>query len=314
MADLGTMFGAATSDTFLGLDSCDDLTSLAAAIALIGVPCATPYASVGPYCKNAPRALRDALASLTSNLTHQNFDLGGPIFPDERITAVDCGDLPYDEADSPGNRDTIRHAVETILNRNAIPLLVGGDDSVPIPMLEALSGAGPYTILQIDAHIDWRDSVMGETMGLSSNMRRASEMPHVERIVQVGARGIGSARPADYDDAVAWGVHFHTARDVASHGIAPALERIPEGSDVVVCIDVDGLDPSIVPGVIGRGPGGLSYFQTLDLIQGASQRGRIAAINFVEFMPERDVDGIGALTVANLIASTMGILARQIAR
>lgn len=83
---------------------------------------------------------------------------------------------------------------------------------------------------------------------------------------------------------------------------------------MVVCIDVDGLDPSIVPGVIGRGPGGLSYFQTLDLVQGASQRGRIAAINFVEFMPERDIDGIGALTVANLIASTMGILARQIAR
>lgn len=314
MADLGTMFGAATSDTFLGLDRCDDLAELSAAIALIGIPCATPYASVGPYCKNAPGALRDALASLTSSLTHQNFDLGGPVFPDARITAADCGDLPYDESDSPGNRDTIRSAIETILTRNAIPLVVGGDDSVPIPMLEALGGAGPYTILQIDAHIDWRDNVMGETMGLSSNMRRASEMPHIERIIQVGARGIGSARPTDYDDAVAWGVHFHTARDVTSHGIAPALEYIPEGSDVVVCIDVDGLDPSIVPGVIGRGPGGLSYFQTLDLIQGASQRGRIAAINFVEFMPERDVDGIGALTVANLIASTMGILARQIAR
>ena len=50
-------------------------------------------------------------------------------------------------------------------------------------------------ILQIDAHIDWRDEVGGEHWGLSSNMRRASEMAHVTGIVQVGQRGIGSARP-----------------------------------------------------------------------------------------------------------------------
>jgi agmatinase len=74
---------------------------------------------------------------------------------------------------------------------------------------------------------------------------------------------------------------------------------------------VDALDPSIVPGVIGRTPGGLTYFQTLDLIKGASKKGRICGINFVEYMPEVDVDGIGALTTSRLIAASMGILSRQ---
>jgi agmatinase len=75
-------------------------------------------------------------------------------------------------------------------------------------MLQALEGQGPLTILQIDAHIDWRREVEGERWGLSSTMRRASEMAHVERIIQVGQRGMGSARPADMEDALRWGVHF----------------------------------------------------------------------------------------------------------
>ncbi len=73
-------------------------------------------------------------------------------------------------------------------------------------MLEAFGARGKtYTILQIDAHIDWRDEVGGERLGLSSTMRRASEMQHVERIIQLGCRGIGSAREADLQDALDWG-------------------------------------------------------------------------------------------------------------
>jgi agmatinase len=55
----------------------------------------------------------------------------------------------------------------------------------------------------------------------------------------------------------------------------------------------------------------LSYYQTLDLIKGAAQKGRINAIDFVEYMPDVDVDQLGALTVSRLIAATMGVLSRQ---
>ncbi len=313
--DLGALYGA-TSDTktFLGLETCSNLDELIAPIALIGAPCATPYASVGAYCRNGPDALRRATSSLTANVDRHDFDHGGPVFPVGQARPVDCGDLPYDENDSAANRDEIAKAIEKILARGAIPVLLGGDDSVPIPMLDALGKADEsrkYTVLQIDAHIDWRDVHMGERYGLSSTMRRASEMPHIERIIQVGARGIGSAATSDYEDAIAWGVKFVPAHDLHNHGVAAVIDLIPEASNIVICIDADALDPSVVPGVIGRSPGGLSYYQMVDLIKGAASKGKIAAMDFVEFMPERDVDDIGALTVARLITTSLGVLARQ---
>ena len=152
---------------------------------------------------------------------------------------------------------------------------------------------------------------MGESLGLSSTMRRASEMKHIEHIIQVGARGIGSGHPMDYQDAVDWGVHFVTAYDVHNKGVQCAIDLIQPGANIIICLDVDALDPSIVPGVIGRTPGGLSYFQVLDLIKGASDTGTISAIDFVEYMPEVDVDNLGALVVSRLIANTMGIIARM---
>ncbi len=83
------------------------------------------------------------------------------------------------------------------------------------------------------------------------------------------------------------------------------------GSKIIICIDIDALDPSIAPNAIGRAPGGLSYYQVLELIFGAAQRGNIAVVDFVEIMPEMDIDGIGGLTVSRLVAATMGIIARQ---
>ena len=310
-ANLSALFGANSSSTFLGLDKCDDLELLNSPIALIGMPCATPYGSVGPYCKNAPKALREAISSLNANIDRHNFDINGKIFVDDEIRAVDCGDLPYDENNFQLNREQISSAIKKILKKDSIPIVIGGDDSIPIPVFQAFEGIDQYTILQIDAHIDWRKSHMNETLGLSSTMRRASEMSHIEQIIQVGSRGLGSAHSDDLSDALNWGINLFTAYDVHSNGIKDILDTIPEQSNIIISLDVDALDPSIVPGVIGRTPGGLTYFQTLDLIKGASKKGQICGINFVEFMPEVDVDGLGALTTSRLIAATMGILSRQ---
>lgn len=311
--DLGALFGASASDTFLGLEACPDPDLLRAPIALFGAPGATPYASVGAYCAAAPRALRDATAALTANLGRHNFDLGGPTFPDPDLRPVDLGDLPYDPQDFAANRAAIAQMTRAIRAKQAVPVMLGGDDSVPIPMLEALDTDGPLTILQIDAHIDWRDSHMDEPLGLSSTMRRASEMEHVMQIVQVGARSVGSAHSDDLTDAERWGARIVPARALHLHGVEAALNTIPEGANIAICFDVDALDPSIVPGVIGRAPGGLTYWQALELIEGAAARGRIVAADFVEYQPDADVDGLGALTVSRLITATLGILARQAA-
>lgn len=310
--DLAALFGATKADTFLGLARCKDLNRIDASSAFIGAPCATPYGSVGAYAQNGPESLRQAISSLTANIERHNFDLGGPTFPKGAKRAVDCGDLPWSETDFASNRATIRDAVSTVVSRGVVPIVVGGDDSIPIPMLDAMKDTNEtYTLLQIDAHIDWRDTHMGEKMGLSSTMRRASEMGHIEKIIQVGARGIGSGHSSDYDDAVEWGAKFFTGLDVFRDGLAPALEQINQGANVILCIDIDAMDPSIAPNTIGRAPGGLSYYQILELIMGAAKRGRIAAVDYVEIMPEVDVDGIGGLTVSRLVAATMGVIARQ---
>ena len=307
---LHAMFGSAPGGTFMGIESCEDLDRLEQPIALIGAPCAAPYGSVGAYCAKGPRAIRDGMAAFAANLAHHDFEVGGRIFPGE-AGAVDCGDLPFDEADATGNRDRIRGTISKILDRNAVPIVLGGDDSVPIPMFDAYAGRGDFTILQIDAHIDWRDEVQGERFGLSSTMRRASEMRHVTRIVQVGQRGIGSARRTEYDDALAWGVHFVSAREVHADGVAGALRHVPPSARVIVSLDVDGMDPSVMPGVIGRAPGGLGYWDVIEVLDGIAAKAEIAGMAVVEFMPERDIDGIGALTAGRIVATAMGLIARQ---
>jgi agmatinase len=142
-------------------------------------------------------------------------------------------------------------------------------------------------------------------------MRRASEMGWIERIIQVGARGTGSARVSDYQDGLAAGVRFFFADAVHERGIEPVLAEVPTGSNVLVTIDCDGLDPAIMPAVIGPAPGGLSYWQAVGLMRGVARKARIAAFDIVEFMPERDEQQRGALTAARLVANAIGLISRQ---
>ena len=307
-SSIGDMFGAGEVETFLGLPK-GDLSDISGKGAILGVTGVTPYASVGSYCAKGPAAIRAAMAGYAPNLEHVDWDGGGPIF-DGVPNVFDHGDLPYDAEDFAANRDRVRGAVTDMLVAGAVPILLGGDDSLPIPMLEAYANHGPITILQIDAHIDWRDQVQGERLGLSSGMRRASEMGHVQRIIQVGMRAIGSARAQDVADARDWGVDFVTARDIARGGVAQAVNLIPLGANVVVCMDADGMDPAILPAVIGRAPGGLGYWDTIELIEGAARRGRLAGFELAEFMPDRDIDGLGALTAGRVVANVVRMVAR----
>jgi agmatinase len=306
---IGRMYGSAPATTFMGLPACSNLSRPEADAVLVGVPAATPYASVGSYCADAPDAIRAVMAQYAAALHHHDFDFDGPLLP-PRVRVVDAGNMPLAE-DPSENRAQIREAVGAILNAGAVPLVLGGDDSVPIPLFEAFAGRGSYTVLQIDAHIDWRDDVDGERLGLSSTMRRASEMGHIGRIIQVGQRGVGSARPADVADARAAGVHFISAHQLHREGLEPVLRLIEPGSELLITFDCDALDPAIMPAVIGRVPGGLSYWQAVDLLHGAADRARVASFDLVEFMPARDLDGTGALVAGRILATVTGIVARQ---
>lgn len=254
--------------------------------------------------------MRAGAADYAGDLSRVNFDLGGPILP-AGVRAVDAGDLAQSADDPAGNRARISAAISGILSAGAVPVLLGGDDSVPIPMLQAFADRGPLTILQIDAHIDWRNDVQGERLGLSSTMRRASEMEHVDRIIQVGARGVGSAGIDALEAAQNWGAQIIPASELEAGGLRLAANLIPDGAEIVICFDCDALDPAIMPAVIAPTAGGLNYGQALELIRGAANRGTIVGFDLVEFMPANDRDGIGARTAGQLLTSVLGIIGRQ---
>ena len=306
---MGSMFGGDSSGGFFGIPMAQPGDAGDADIVLMGAPSATPYASVGPYCAGAPDAIRSAFG-WPGVLDHHDFDLGGKILP-EGVTALDWGNLPYHVSDFESNRTTIRQQVRAVLDSGAVSLVMGGDDSIPIPVLQAYEDYGPVTIVQLDAHIDWRDEVAGERFGLSSNMRRASEMDWVDNIIQIGARGIGSARPSDYQDALDWGVQFIPMQDVVADGLGRAIETVPQQARVFITLDIDAMDPAIVPAVIGPAPGGLDYWQVVEMIKGVAGKSTIIGFDLVELMPDNDIGGRGALVAARIVAMMMGIVSRQ---
>ncbi|RWN47436.1 MAG: agmatinase [Mesorhizobium sp.] len=260
----------------------------------------------------AADAIRVASQDDAAFVEHWDFDLGGPLFDGKPASCIDVGDILTTMHDNAGNRVRIEAKTREILALPAVPILIGGDCSMTIPFLAGFAEHGPVWVLQIDAHIDWRDEVYGERHGYSSPMHRASEMPHVAGMVQVGLRSVGSARITEIEAARRYGSHFVTAREVHAQGVEAALRHIPEGARVVVTLDCDSLDPSIMPGVAARTPGGLTYTQVIDLIAGLGRRARIAGFDLVEFYPPADIDGVSALTAARLLVNVVGTVVRQV--
>jgi agmatinase len=260
----------------------------------------------------AADAIRAASQDDAALIEHWDFDLGGPLFDGKPVSSIDAGDVPTTMHDNAGNRARIEAKMRDILALPSVPILLGGDCSATIPFLASFADHGPVWVLQIDAHIDWRDEVDGERYGYSSPMRRASEMPHVAGIVQVGLRSVGSARLTEIEAARRYGSRFVTAREVHAQGVEAGLRHIPEGARVVVTLDCDSLDPSIMPGVAARTPGGLTYTQVIDLVAGLGRRARIAGFDLVEFYPPADIDGLSALTAARLLVNVIGTVVRQV--
>ena len=302
----------AQATTFAGFPAGDPVEGLTADIAIIGIPHGTPYdnGESGPSSES-PAAIRAASARYAAMRDNHDFDLGGPLLDNRPIRVVDCGDVPGDPADPAGNRKRATAAVQAVLNAGAIPIALGGDDSIPIPFFRAYRQHGPITLIQVDAHIDWRDDVRGIKEGYSSTMRRASEMDWIETIVQVGMRGVGSAGEPELQDALAAGAQLFTARQLHTGGIGQVLEQIPAGSRCLITLDFDGLDPTIMPAVNAPAPGGIGYWQLIDLIHGIAQKTDLIGVDLVEMAPEKDIGNLSALTAVRILFNIIGALARS---
>ncbi len=295
----------APSAAFLGLPVETDLARLDADVAILGVPHGWPYPRPGATagCAEAPGAVRAASQRMARFRGHWDFDLGGPLLPADGPRVVDAGDVPGSPDDGRGNSSRTEEAVRAVLAAGAVPICIGGDDSVPIPVLRAFADHGPLIVVQVDAHLDYRDEVDGVREGYSSPMRRASEMDHVARIIQVGLRGVGSARAQDVEDARAAGNLLVTARELRDRGVPWLLEQLAPDASVFVSFDCDGLDPAVMPAVSALAPGGLSFAEAWDLLSGI--RSRLAGAVFTEYVPALDHNELGALTVSRLITALL---------
>ena len=298
--------------TFLYSEPDFDMEMARADVAFLGIPFGSGYsfAEQVPDQSNAPAAMRRATDRILRSLERYDFDLGGPLYDNRPVRAVDCGDVWADVHDPTGHVARAEAAVRRMLAAGALPIVLGGDHAVPIPVLRAFDGAGPITLVQIDQHIDWREEVNGVRDGLSSPIRRASEMAHIGKIFQIGLRATGSARQEEVDAAIAYGANLITAYELHEAGADAILARIPDGQCYYVTIDMDGMDPSCAPGVLAPSPGGVTFAQARALLCGLVRKGRVVGMDIVEITPRTDVNAATCITAGRLIVNLLGAAVR----
>lgn len=284
--------------TFLGVRAVADLGRPDAVI--LGAPLVTVYPGRTAHATRAPAAVRSASQAWRGFVGNHDFDTGGPFAAWwERV--ADAGDVRADVADAPGNRERVEAEVRRWLAAGALPVVVGGDDSVPIPVLAAYRDVGPVSVLHVDAHLDYRDDVDGERHGYSSPMRRAGELPWVRRIHHVGQRGVGSARPQDVRDALSTGGTITTAEELRRSGVGPVVSSFAPGEAVVIVLDVDAIDPAELPAVRAPSPAGPSFATVMELIGEVARRADCRGFVVTELEPDLDVNGLSSRMVCRLI-------------
>ncbi|MBW2705157.1 MAG: arginase family protein [Deltaproteobacteria bacterium] len=298
--------------TFAGFPAHDDAASPAAQIAVIGVPYLSPYPGKKSYdCLNAVSSIRQA--SLTyQKLDHFDFDFDGPLLGSPPVHCTDYGNIVRESESFDDYSQSITRAVRDLLTRGTVPVVIGGDHGTTIPVLRAYETIEDLCVVQIDAHLDWVDERDGVSEGFSSPMRRASEMPYVSSVVQIGLRGQGSARQKEADDAAACSkCLLIKAEDLHEQGVTEVLKRIPNVRHYYFTVDADGFDPSIAPGVAYPTPGGVTYYQLFNLMRGLAGKGVLMGMDFVEVVPENDVANMTSMFAARQILNFMGVAAHS---
>jgi agmatinase len=301
--------------TFLDFPPAGDLDSFQADIAILGIPFGMPYGrdAAANDQSRSPDAIRHFAgpSDIHESKHHFDWDLRGPLLDGRDVVVVDCGNVAADPSDPRRHYARAEEAARRIFRRGTTLIALGGDHGVSIPVMRALEVFGSkVTLVHVDAHLDWRDDIDGEKEGYSSPIRRASEMPWIDGIHQIGMRGVGSAREQEVSDAGAYGASIVDAYEVHDTGIDAVIDRIPDRGPYYLTIDADGLDPSIMPAVISPTPGGLSWVQIRKLVHALVRKGRVVGLDLVEIAPSRDIGKTTVIHAERLICNFIGACVR----
>ena len=226
----------------------------------------------------------------------------------ESVRIVDIGDADIVHTDTARSHANICTGVKAMLAAGALPIVIGGDHSVNIPIIEAFEGQGDIHILQIDAHLDFVDERHGVRVGHGSPMRRAAEKPWVTGLTQVGIRNVSSTAREGYEAARAMGSDILSVRQARGLGMQAVIDRIPAGARVYVTLDIDGFCPSIAPGTGTPSPGGFLYYEVLEMLLAVAKRHEIVGMDLVEVAPDYDQTQSTSILAAQILLNFLGFI------
>ncbi|MFP9060665.1 agmatinase family protein [Natrialbaceae archaeon A-chndr2] len=284
-------------------------------VGVLGVPY-DHKVSNRPGARYGPEAIREAsswwgyLSSFKGGLTNM---YTGEVADYDKLTTVDCGDIPVFPADEATTREAIEAHLATVSDQ-AFPLLLGGDHSCTYPAFCGFAhGAEHDTVglVQIDAHTD----TTGESDLFDSHYHGActrhiaeSTYSDYEHISQVGIRGY--ERPGFMEFVEETGLNLFTMADVHERGIGPvvrdAVEAAAEDTDAVyVTFDIDSIDPSVAPGTGTPCPDGLTAAQALETMQILGEYDAVGGADLMEVAPSFDPTGRTAQFGAFLLVTLL---------
>ena len=290
-------------NTFMRLPSAETAEGLD--VAFVGVPMdiGTSWRSGTRF---GPKAIRTESAML------RPYNMGTGAAPFDSLNCADIGDVAINTFDLKDSVRRITAAYDAIIGQGAVPMTMGGDHTLTLPILRAIAKKhGPVGLVHVDAHADINDHMFGEKIAHGTPFRRAYEEGLIDpfRVWQVGLRGTGYTAE-DFNEARGWGFQIVQAEEIWHKCLTPLAGRIREAigvGPVYISYDIDSLDPAYAPGTGTPEIAGLTTPQAVELIRGLVGL-EIVGCDLVEVSPPYDPSGNTALTGANLLYEMLCIL------
>jgi agmatinase len=275
-------------------------------VALLGIPYdgGTSYRTGARY---GPRHIRDQ----SSLIRPWNPVL--QVSPFEKLRVADYGDVDVVPISIEGTFAAIQRETDVLVDAGVVPLSVGGDHSITLPILRSLARRhGRLGLVHFDAHPDTWDEYFGSKYFHGTTFRRAIEEGLVDgrRLVQIGIRGPLYGAD-DFDFHRQHGLEAIRIEQVKERGTAWVAERLQrlQGGAVYCSFDIDAVDPAYAPATGTPEVGGLTSFEALTLVRALKGLDLIGA-DLVEVSPPYDGPGqITSLLAANLLFELLSIFA-----
>jgi agmatinase len=213
----------------------------------------------------------------------------------EDLAIADLGDCELGPGAPREQLDRARAEVANFWRPGLLPLMLGGDHTATLPVIEALAPAIPdLRILQLDAHPDLREEFLGERFNYASAMARVMDVVAPERVYQVGMR---TGAREEYGRKAP---HLYPAHVIHPVEAVRSLVRELGRHPLYVTIDVDVLDPSEAPGTGAPEPCGLRAAELIESIRLLAPC-RIVGADLVEVAPAFDPSGRTAITASFIL-------------